>query len=75
MGAGAKTSPPPSGVPLHVSARVPEVLARDPEVAKLLAVLEACDWNQTTAAQKLGISRRTLVYRLSAYGLTRKRSR
>jgi DNA-binding NtrC family response regulator len=71
--------PPPSSVPssvppLHVSARMTEALARDPEAANLLAVLDACDWNQTKAAKKLGISRRTLVSRLSAYGLTRKRT-
>jgi two-component system response regulator AtoC len=61
--------------PLHVNARVTDVLARDPEAAKLLAVLDECEWNQTKAAAKLGVSRRTLVTRLSAYGLTRKRSR
>jgi two-component system, NtrC family, response regulator AtoC len=72
------TAPPgrsSSVPPLHVSARVTEVLARDPEAAHLLAVLDACDWNQTRAALTLGISRRTLVSRLSAYGLTRKRTR
>jgi transcriptional regulator of acetoin/glycerol metabolism len=61
--------------PLHVSARVTEDLARDPEAARLLAVLDTCDWNQTRAAKELGVSRRTLVSRLSAYGLTRKRGR
>jgi DNA-binding NtrC family response regulator len=76
------TAPPGAGgtrissvPPLHVSARVSEVLARDPEAARLLEVLDACDWNQTRAAVTLGISRRTLVSRLSAYGLTRKRTR
>jgi transcriptional regulator of acetoin/glycerol metabolism len=61
--------------PLHVSARMTEALARDPEAAQLLAALDACDWNQSRAALELGISRRTLVSRLSAYGLTRKRTR
>jgi two-component system response regulator AtoC len=61
--------------PLHVSARVTEALARDPDAARLLAVLDACDWNQSRAAIELGMSRRTLVSRLSAYGLTRKRTR
>jgi two-component system, NtrC family, response regulator AtoC len=59
--------------PLHVSARVADVLARDPEASRLLAALDECDWNQTKAAAKLGVSRRTLVSRLTAYGLTRKR--
>jgi DNA-binding NtrC family response regulator len=57
-----------------VNARVTEALARDPEAARLLEVLDACDWNQARAAVRLGISRRTLVSRLSAYGLTRKRT-
>jgi two-component system response regulator AtoC len=61
--------------PLHVSARMTSALARDPEAAQLLEALDASDWNQSKAALKLGISRRTLVSRLSAYGLTRKRSR
>jgi two-component system response regulator AtoC len=61
--------------PLHVSARVTDELARDPDAARLLAVLDECDWNQTKAAARLGVSRRTLVSRLSAYGLTRKRTR
>jgi transcriptional regulator with PAS, ATPase and Fis domain len=65
----------PTMPPLHVSARVTEALTRDPEAARLLAVLDACDWNQTKAAIELGVSRRTLVSRLSAYGLTRKRTR
>jgi transcriptional regulator with PAS, ATPase and Fis domain len=65
----------PTMPPLHLSARVTEALARDPEAARLLAVLDACDWNQTKAAVQLGVSRRTLVSRLSAYGLTRKRQR
>jgi DNA-binding NtrC family response regulator len=63
-----------SAPPLHVNARVTEALARDPEAARLLEVLDACDWNQARAAVRLGISRRTLVSRLSAYGLTRKRT-
>ncbi len=61
--------------PLHVNARFTEALARDPEAVKLLAALDECAWNQTQAAAKLGVSRRTLVSRLSAYGLTRKRKR
>ncbi len=61
--------------PARVSARVVEALASDPEAARLLAVLDACDWNQTKAAAELGVSRRTLVSRLTAYGLTRRRGR
>lgn len=43
------------------------------EKAQILKVLEEHRGNQTTAASSLGISRRTLVARLSAWGLTRKR--
>jgi DNA-binding NtrC family response regulator len=45
----------------------------DLERRRLLKVLEECGGNQATAAQRLGVSRRTLVYRLSALGLTRPR--
>ena len=76
--AGADTITPSArstAPPLHVSARVTDELAKNPEAARLLAVLDECEWNQTKAAAKLGVSRRTLVSRLSAYGLTRKRTR
>jgi two-component system response regulator AtoC len=68
---GSRSSAPP----LHLNARLSEAVARDPEAARLIEALDSCDWNQTKAAAKLGISRRTLVSRLSAYGLTRKRRR
>jgi DNA-binding NtrC family response regulator len=78
---GRRSTAPPSGgdrrssaPPLYVRARLTETLASDPQAARLLAVLDSCDWNQTRAALELGISRRTLVSRLSAYGLTRKRT-
>jgi len=44
----------------------------DPERARILAALEACGGNQSAAAEKLGISRRTLVSRLQAWGMTRR---
>ena len=34
------------------------------ERATILATLEECDGNRTQAAQKLGISRRALIYKL-----------
>jgi DNA-binding NtrC family response regulator len=47
----------------------------DAERERVLATLESCGGNQTLAAQQLGISRRTLVYRLQAWGMTRPRRR
>ena len=43
------------------------------ERAQIEEALRICDGNQTAAAKVLGISRRTLVYRLSAMGITRTR--
>ena len=45
------------------------------ERARVVEALERCDWNQTAAAKVLGVSRRTLVSRLTEYGLTRRRPR
>jgi transcriptional regulator with GAF, ATPase, and Fis domain len=48
---------------------------KDLERKRLLQALEQCGGNQTRAAELLGISRRTLVSRLSEFGLTRSRRR
>ena len=47
----------------------------DAERERILAALERCAGNQTRAAELLGISRRTLVSRLSEYNLPRPRKR
>jgi two-component system response regulator AtoC len=44
------------------------------EQAKIVDALERCDGNQSEAARQLGMPRRTLVSRLSALGLTRRRA-
>jgi transcriptional regulator with PAS, ATPase and Fis domain len=61
-------SPPPSRGTLreHVDAA---------EQERVLLVLERCQGNQTLAAAELGISRRTLVTRLTEWGLTNRRRR
>src|SRR5215468_6876207 len=41
----------------------------DMERATIAAVLEACGGGQTEAAKQLGISRRTLIYRMEKHGL------
>jgi DNA-binding NtrC family response regulator len=35
----------------------------------ILAALEACRWNKTQAAERLGISRRGLLYKVKEYGI------
>jgi DNA-binding NtrC family response regulator len=45
------------------------------ERERLLEALSECGGNQSAAAERLGVSRRTLVYRLTALGLTRPRKR
>ena len=39
------------------------------EVAAIRAALAGCEGNQTQAAKRLGLSRRTLIYRMEKYGL------
>jgi DNA-binding NtrC family response regulator len=43
--------------------------------ARVLDALERCGGNQTQAAEMLGVSRRTLVSRLTEWGLTRARKK
>ena len=45
------------------------------EKRRIVEALEQCDGNQTRAAALLGISRRTLVSRLTEYGIPRPRSK
>ncbi len=71
----ARGEPPAAAVeePLaDARARLERELA-ELERRRLLQVLEECGGSQATAAARLGVSRRTLVYRLSALGLTRPR--
>ena len=42
------------------------------ERSKILEALERCGGNQSEAARQLGMPRRTLVSRLSEFGLTRR---
>ncbi len=58
------------GEPVSLSAEV-ERLERE----RILEALEFCAGNQTRAAERLGISRRTLVARLGGYGIARPRKK
>ncbi len=69
-------SPQPSAAPPGLDAL--ERARRDWKAAerqRVLDALEKCDGNQTRAAELLGVSRRTLVYRLDEYGIERPRKR
>jgi transcriptional regulator of acetoin/glycerol metabolism len=60
-----------------IRSNVPDTtpLAVDDERGRILAALEACAGNQTEAAKQLGISRRTLLYKLDKLGIPRPRKR
>jgi DNA-binding NtrC family response regulator len=49
---------PPNGISLG-----------DIEKEVLLRALQKCDWNQSSAARYLGVSRKTLIYRMQKYNL------
>jgi two-component system response regulator AtoC len=57
------------------SSDTPEAAPPGDERQRILAALDACAGNQTRAAKLLGMSLRTLVNRLSAYGVARPRKR
>jgi transcriptional regulator with PAS, ATPase and Fis domain len=68
------TAGPPRDPALPPSSRS-VASAADDEKQRIVDALERCGGNQKEAAKVLGISRRTLVYRLDAYGLPRPRKR
>ena len=76
-----RTLPPPSrtvslGPPRHEPPLDTEMnggRTEDGERLRVVRALASCAGNQTQAAKLLGISRRTLVTRLDAYGLPRPR--
>ena len=59
-------------LPEHLSHRVPRADGGDGTLAQvekvtILRALDECDGNRTQTAKKLGISRRTLIYKLKGY--------
>jgi DNA-binding NtrC family response regulator len=69
----------PSGAhPVHGDTSAAQAGRRAPggeERRRILEALEECRWNQTRAAERLGISLRTLVTRLGEYDIPRPRKR
>jgi len=60
--------------PQPARAAAPPSTHEDDERQRILDALDACAWNQTRAAKRLGVSRRTLVDRLGKYQIQRPRS-
>jgi DNA-binding NtrC family response regulator len=58
--------------PMSPPAALPDAVAAL-ERERIVAALDSTGGNQTAAARLLGISRRTLVYRIKAYGIPRSK--
>ena len=54
--------------PFQLDGHVPAQLQQMERTA-IVAALEACNQNQTQAARRLGISRRSLIYKMERFGL------
>lgn len=65
---------PGAGTPMSAGSTLTSELAAL-ERARIIDALEKCNGSQTDAAKSLGISRRTLLYRLDVHGLPRPRKR
>jgi DNA-binding NtrC family response regulator len=65
----------PASSPLDPLRAQPQAVASSPERQRILDALAEAAGNQKLAAQKLGISRGTLVSRLDEYGIPRPRKR
>jgi transcriptional regulator with GAF, ATPase, and Fis domain len=66
---------PPAPAPVPAPSAAPAPASGDPDRRRILDALAACAGNQTRAARMLGMSRGTLIARLSAYGIARPRRR
>jgi hypothetical protein len=54
-------------------ARIPSVNRADANRVNILRILEENDWNIARVSRELGVTRRTLYMRLSAFGIARKK--
>ncbi len=59
---------PEAATPFQLDGHVPAQLQQMERTA-IVAALEACNQNQTQAARRLGISRRSLIYKMERFGL------
>jgi two-component system response regulator AtoC len=69
--AAPMTASQPPADPAEPSSLPDELNARERE--RILAALAACGGNQSEAARRLGMARRTLLRRLASYGIKTKR--
>jgi DNA-binding NtrC family response regulator len=68
---GAVAGPLAEVLLANPAAATPVDPARAAERERILDALTTCAWNQSRAAEALGMSRRTLVSRLDAHGIPR----
>jgi len=61
----------PGAVPSELRPIIPEASWEEHEKAKILEALERSNWNITRAAQLLGMTFRTLQYRVEKFGIKR----
>jgi DNA-binding NtrC family response regulator len=72
LGLAANIRSAAAGESLSAGDSLPEVSARavaSVERAKIEATLRECKWNKSAAAQRLGVSYKTLLSKIHAYGL------
>ena len=72
LGLAANVRSAPAGESLPPGDSLPQVSARavaSVERAKIEATLRECKWNKAAAAQRLGVSYKTLLNKIHAYGL------
>ena len=72
LGLAANVRSAPAGPDAPAGDSLPQVSARavaSVERAKIEATLRECKWNKSAAAQRLGVSYKTLLNKIHAYGL------
>ena len=70
-GTAAAGAPPSEGSASRMAPVIPEASWEEHEKAKIIEALGRTNWNITKAAQLLGMTFRTLQYRLEKFGIKR----